>query len=458
MPFVQVGGGTFTLPHSIYPLTVSGRWVNKATGAPFYINGDAGWSLPVNIPTSEVQVYLADRAAKGVSTVLLSMIEHKFTDQTPSWRNRLGDDPFTATVSAGNPDFTTPNEAYWSHVDYVITLAGLYGITVFAAPCYIGFDDGGTMTEGWASVVSANGTTRMTTYGTFLGNRYKTFPNLIWVMGGDSSPVCTVGDLTTHYNNLATAIKAADTVHLMTAHPAPGSNSTTSYNQSWLDIVAAYPSTNTDLSTVVKAAYQLGAAKPIFMIEGQYGNEHTMTDNTIRIQAYQSVLGGGLGHIYGQDPTWYFGVNAGTSANSTGFPDTAGVDWRNIMSNYGASFLTYVRRLQAARPLNVLIPDYGHTVVTAGFGTLGAITYAPVVANSNCLVAYTNGVALTVDKSQFTSATFNVNWYNVRDGSTTAGTATAFGSGSTVFTPPTTGAGNDWVLLCDNPSLSLGNP
>lgn len=455
MPFVQVGGGVRPITHSIYPLSVSGRWVNTAQGTPFYINGDAGWSLPVNVPTSEVQVYLADRQAKGVNVVLLSLIEHKFSDQSPAWVNRLADNPFTATISAGNPDFTTPNEAYWSHIDYVIQLAGLYGITVFAAPCYMGFGETGG-DEGWSTVIVANGTSNMTTYGTFIGNRYKTFGNIVWVIGGDAVPNSPT-DLTVHVNNMANAIKAADTVHLMTAHPAPGSISTTSYNQTWLDINAAYPTDNADLSTRVRAAYQQAAAKPIFMIEGVYGNEHAMTDILLRTQMYQSVLGGGMGHVYGQDPTWYFGVNAGTSANSSGFPDTTGVDWRNSMSNYGASFLTYVKRLQVARPLNVLTPDYSHVAVTSGFGTDGT-TYAPVVFNTNTLVAYTNGVALTVDKSQFTSATFNLNWYNVRDGSTTAGTAPAMGSGSQVFTPPTTGGGNDWVLLLDNPSLGLGNP
>ena len=430
----------------------------KATGAPFYINGDAPWSLSVNVPTSDVQVYLADRAAKGVNLIMINMIEHRFSDQTPEWTDRLGNLPFTGSIAGNtaNPDFTTPNEAYWSHVDYVINMANMYGITVLAAPCYMGFQQG---VEGWASVISANGTSNMTTYGTFLGNRYKNFKNIIWLMGGDCGPSDAVGDLTTHVNNLANAIKAVDTNHLMTAHPAPGHTSvdTGQYNQSWVDIIACYPSTNADLNSIVRTGYQLAAAKPVFMIEGQYGNEHTMTDNLLRVQMYQSVLGGALGHIYGQDPTWYFGTNAGTSAHSSGFADVTGVDWHNILSSYGASFLPYVQRLQAARPLNTLTPDYSHTRVTAGYGADGT-TYAPVAYSSNILMAYTNGVALTVDKSQFTSATFNVNWYNVRDGSTTAGTATSFGSGSQVFTPPTTGAGNDWVLLCDNQSLALSNP
>lgn len=452
MGFVRVGGGVYTLTPSDYPFTISSRQVLKAGGSPFLMNGDAGWSSVANLPSSDLPTYFADRQAKGVTLIMLSMIEHNFSEQTPKWRNKLGDDPFTGTVSAGNPDFTTPNEAYWSHVDYVINLAATYGLTIMAAPAYMGFAQG---TEGWASVIFANGTTNMTTYGTFLGNRYKTFKNLIWLMGGDAGPTGTVGDLTVHVNNLANAIKAQDTVHLMSAHPAPGNLSTTDYNQTWLDINAAYPTDHANVNAVVRSAYQTTPIKPIFMIEGEYGNEHSITDILLRIQMYQSVLGGGLGHIYGQNPTWYFGVDASASGNS--FSNTGGLDWHTQLSNFGASFLPYVKRLQVARPLITLTPDYSHVVVTSGFGSDG-ITYAPVLANSNMLVAYTNGVALTVAKTQFNSVTFNYNWYNPRDGTTTAGGTVAMGSSTQVFTPPTTGGGNDWVLIAEAQSLGLGNP
>jgi hypothetical protein len=326
------------------------------------------------------------------------------------------------------------------------------GFAVWAFPCYLGFGEG---SEGWAQVVNANGTTRMTTYGTFLGNRYKTFPNITWMMGGDTVPTGPTWNLTTHINNLAAALKAASPSQLISAHPEPGSISTDSYDQTWLDFTCAYPDGNTDLTLRVRTGYNDTPAKPVVMVEGFYGNEHSMTNILLRIQFYQSILGGAFGHIYGASPLWYYGVDAGASGNA--FADTGGLDWHAQLNNFGRSFLPYVARLQAARPLGTLTPDYAHTRVTAGFGADG-ITYAPAAYTGQILVAYTNGVALTVAKSQFASSTFNVNWYNVRTGATTNSGTVAMGSGSQVFTPPTTGGGNDWVLLLDDVSLGLVAP
>lgn len=455
MGFIKVGGGVYipAAPPSDFPLSISAdsKSLKHADGSAFLANGEAPWSLATNCSSSDVTTYLNDAQSRNINFIMLELIEHSFTDQSPHWVNKNGDNAFTSTISAGNPDFTTPNEPYWVFVDSVISAAASRGIVVMAFPAYLGFAQG---TEGWASVVSANGTTRMTTYGQFIGNRYKNQPNIIWAMGGDTVPN-TPTDLTVHVNNLANGIKGVDSNHLMTAHPAPGTISTDSYNQPWLDFIAAYPSSNTDLNARVRIGYQATPTKPVIMIEGSYGNEHLMTDILLRIQMYQSILGCGIGHVYGQDPLWYFGVDA--SASGASFADTPGLDWHTQLNNFGRSYLIYVQRLQAARPLATLTPDYSHAAVTAGFGTDGT-TYAPVMFNSQILVAYTNGVALTVAKSQFTATTFNINWYNVRAGTTTNGGTVAMGSGSQVFTPPTTGGGNDWVLLLDDASLSLTNP
>jgi hypothetical protein len=458
--FISVGGGTYQSIQGLGALSVSvdGRSINSSSGSKFSINGDTAWSLAVNLNDTDTITYLADRQAKGVNLIVVNLIEHKFSEQTPKWRNKNGDDPFTATVSANNPDFTTPNEPYWVHVDWLIDQAASHGIYVLAFPCYIGYQPDGVGDEGWASVVSANGTSRMTTYGNFLGNRYKNKPNIIWAMGGDNDPVNTVtgvGNLTVHYNNLANGIKA-NASHLMTAHGNGESISSDSYNQSWLDLNFAY--TKSAVSTYSRNAYQATPAKPSILIEGMYGNS-SYTDVELRSEMYQSVLGGCVGHIYGQYPIWYFGINSSASGNS--FPinngGTGGLNWSTQLNTFGAAFLFYVRKLLNARNLSLLTPDYAHTKVTAGFGTDG-LNYAPVAASSDILIAYTRGVALTVAKGQFTSATFNVNWYNPRDGSTTSSGTVAMGSGSQVFTPPTTGSSNDWVLLLDNQSLSLGNP
>jgi hypothetical protein len=441
---------------NIHPLTVSGngRYLVRADGLPFNICGDAGNSMSVQLSQADVTTYLADRAAKGVNTVWFNMIEHKFSDNTPKWKNSYGDLPFTSTIS-GEVDFLTPNEVYWKNIDFIINRANHYGITLICQPAYLGF---GQLDEGFGPAFAVNPAASLLSYGYWIGDRYKNFPNIIWSMGGDALPnsPSTYG---AHINNLANGIKTRDPNHLMTSHPSPTHSSFDDYNQPWLDINAAYPADPTVTHKQCRLAWQQ-ATKPVFMFEGDYGNEHAMTDILLRIQMYHGMLGSGVGQIYGCDPMWYFGINASSSGAVLGFPDINGDDWHNDLNAYGASYLQYAKRLQNARPLHLLTPDYSHTAITAGYdpGGVEGITYCPAMYNTQILVAYNkqgSGTGLTVNKAVFTSATFNVRWYNPRDGSISGATTTAMGSGTQVFTAPDT---NDWVLLLDDQALGLGSP
>lgn len=439
---------------TVYPLRVSpdGRSILRADNRPFQMTGDAGNSISVMANHGEVIQYLQDRQSRGVNAVWLSMIEHRFSDNSPAWRNVWGDLPFTGTIS-GEVDFTTPNAPYWAYMDWIINRAYDFEICFLATPAYLGFGMG---VEGFASAINLNGTANMTTYGSFIGNRYKSFPNIIWVMGGDSAPGSPT-NLTTHVNNMANAIKAADTVHLMTAHPGPNTSAFDSYNQTWLDINVSYTDQTNKVHQRTRLARQQ-ATKPVFLFEAEYGNEHSMTDALLRLQLYHGSLGGGVGAVYGQDPQWYFGSNSGVSCNSSGFPDTTGVNYHTSMGNFGGSYLVYHARLLAARDLSDMTPDYAHTAVTANYdsGAAEGLTYCPFMASTRKLVGYvTGGQTPTVAKTQFVSKTFNVNWYNVRDGSVTSGGTSSFGSGSQTFTPPDS---NDWVLLADDQTLFLQNP
>ena len=43
--------------------------------------------------------------------------------------------------------------------------------------------------EGWCNEVKASSLETMRGYGRYIGNRYKSFPNIIWLIGGDTDPV-----------------------------------------------------------------------------------------------------------------------------------------------------------------------------------------------------------------------------------------------------------------------------
>lgn len=423
------------------------RWLEYGDGSMFSVNGEAAWSIMQELTGTEATVYLEDRAAKGVNLIIANLIEHKYTANTPASANAYGETPFTGTLAGGEEDFTTPNETYWSHVDWIINEADRLGIVVMALPAYVGYNHGA---EGWAVEMAANGTSRHTAYGEWLGQRYADFDNIIWALGGDAPPVDGGSDLTDEINALAQGIRFGAPDHLMTAHSRRGRSSLDDYDQPWLDINASY-SDDATVHVEVRTSRQ-AQAMPTFLIEAYYGNRTGMTDHALRAQMYQAVLGGGFGHVYGNYPTWYFGEDASHPADH--FAHVSGLDWRDQLNNFGASYLPFVARLQAARNLSDLSPDYDHSYVIDGYGTEGP-DYAPVLASDQVLVAYTPGRALTVDLSRFADVAFNVRWYNVRNGETTFAGSSTFGSGSETFSPPDS---NDWVLLLDDQNLGLGDP
>src|SRR5581483_6664383 len=155
----------------------------------------------------------------------------KFSAAPP--KNAYGDAPFTATLpGTSTPDFSTPSERYFAHVDRIMAIAADKRILLEVTPAYLGYQGGD---EGWYRQMKANGPARLAAYGAYLGNRYKRFANIIWVDGGDADP--TVGIDTTYTRALAAAIKAADPGHLHTVHGHPGRSVLDAWaGESWIDV------------------------------------------------------------------------------------------------------------------------------------------------------------------------------------------------------------------------------
>jgi hypothetical protein len=163
-----------------YPLKASAnkRYLVDQRDVPFLMQGDAAWSLIVAANDSEVEQYFNNRRQKGFNTAMVNLIEHRFSKHPPL--NLDGEAPFTTSG-----DFTTPNEKYFAHVDWVTRKAAENGIQVLLFPIYLGYK--GT-DEGWIEELVKLEPEKCLEYGQHLGKRYKDFDNIIWVMGGDRDP------------------------------------------------------------------------------------------------------------------------------------------------------------------------------------------------------------------------------------------------------------------------------
>ena len=115
----------------------------------------------------------------------------------------------------GGADFTGMDNAtaYWAHVDHVLQRSAAYGITVLAGTAFHGSFDNCSIPY-FASMEKTPDAT-LTAYGAFLGNRYKSYPNIIWLHGGDANASLCGSDVTKKEDAIARGIMSADPIHLM---------------------------------------------------------------------------------------------------------------------------------------------------------------------------------------------------------------------------------------------------
>ena len=422
-----------------YPLSVSdnGRYLEDGLGRPVLLHGDAAWSLIANVSLEEAKRYLADRAAKGVNAINVNLIETSFSDQDPPWKNANGDVPFDPLPDTYILDFTTPNEAYWAHVDAVLDAAEEEGILVFAFPAYMGWMQ---QFDGWSYALDANGVDRMRAYGEFLGQRYADQPNLIWAAGGDwgaSGPTYELEDEVTAY---VEGIRAYDSVHFWTAHGGQQSG-TEAYGFLDLDLNTTYRFPPEEVPDAVQTDVRRTPRIPVVFFEGWYENEYTTTTKQLRYQAYASLLGGAMGQFYGNNPIWEFGAG-----------------WEQALNDPGALDMVHVADLFRSRPFHQLVPDDGGTVVTGDRGSLRDGTY---VSAARAETGATSVIYVPENRS------VNVNLGRAVDAETaqlwcvnpSTGAVTDRGSvpaqGQYTAQPCTT---SDWVLVVDDADIGYGAP
>jgi hypothetical protein len=418
-----------------YPLKIhfSMRYLVDQNGKPFLLVGDAAWSLIAALSDSDADFYLENRRQLGFTAVLVNLIEHKFTARPPL--NFDGINPFT------QGPFTTPDDRYFSHADHVLQLAASKGIVVLLAPLYLGFDCGD---EGWCHEVNQATTSQMNAWGQYVGNRYKDYDNIIWVIGGDTDP-SPVAD---KVQAMVDGIRSVDSRHLFTAHNAPEQMAVEPWGGNpWLTLNNAY--TYMPAYESVLAAYELSPPMPGFLIEADYENDDGTTDQDLRAQSYWTLLSGGFGHVFGNCPIWAFGYASGFCAST---------DWKTQLNNVGSVSMKHFGSLFNSRHWQTLVPDLTHAIfITGGYGTFYDYASPACASDGSSIIGYLPSArTVSVNAACLAGDTMAAWWYNPRDGiATPIGNGTYATSIIQSFTPPSPG---DWVLVLDSLTFSFQEP
>jgi Protein of unknown function (DUF4038)/Putative collagen-binding domain of a collagenase len=379
---------------AVFPLSIKPgeRYLVDAAGRPFLIQGDTAWSLIAELTREDVDLYLDDRRARGFNTILVSLIEARFATNAPA--NAYGQSPL---LKPGQYD--TPNEAYFQHADWVLRRAAEKGLLVMLTPSYLGYDGG---SEGWYAAMVANGPDRLRRYGEYLGRRYRDFSNILWVHGGDYDPPRE--DLV---RAIAQGIQKYDARALHTAHGSPETSALDYWRgESWLQVNNVY--TYGPVYHPALRQYARPERKPFFLIESAYENEHEITEQSVRTQAYQAVLSGAAGQIFGNNPIWHF---------DSGGLYPAPVTWQEALSSRGAQSMTHLHDLLTSLPWWQLEPDRSGAFLTAGLkgGSERAVA-ARSADHSFALIYLPSSRVITVDLRQLAGPCVSARWYDPADG------------------------------------------
>lgn len=443
-----------------FPLALSSdsRYLVTATGVPFRIHADSPWEAPTAISLANYRTYLADRVTRGFNALVMQAVDFEEPECVAA-SNAL---PFTLNISGGSWDgdpglvnfdaaLSSPNSTYWDHVEAVVGEACSAGVILLLNPFYLGFNFGD---EGaYDTLVNAGNTQAVClAFGEYLGNRFKNYKNIIWVMGGDMTPTAA-SEGETRLHKILEGIQSAGDTNLVTCHWAPNTVSTdVSAFAADNDIRAVYEYAGTpDTSPkypAVRDAYADATVMPSFLFETRYEAEGgPVSALKLREFMWTCQLSSTEGVCFGHGTVWDFDSG-----------------WESVLGSTGAVVMTRMSTFLGAINWQQLVPhglgSIG-TLITAGIGTLGNDDYVTAAASpvGTLLVAYephAHTGSFTVDRTKM-AGSFNARWFDPTDGSYQTVAGGPFpNTGTQSFTNPgnnSLGAGNtDWVLILETPT------
>jgi len=413
--------------------------------------------MSTNATLGEVRIYLDTRKAQGFNSFYLMAMVHPggYGAAPNAPNNRAGDPPFATPNVFSTAGGSAGSARYWSWIDSIVDEAAQRSMVVMLAYTYLGYAGGD---QGWyATLLAQPSRQACTDWGTWLGNRYKDKPNVIWFALGDFTPP-SGSEGEARALAIIDGIKAAGATQPFMAEPSGGDSNPildAPAFASRLDLNSFYgygPTGRGDCYLQAERAYQVSPAKPAWVQEGGY--------------EFENNTGGFTGQPYETRRTRLWSVlSGGTSGDGFGTRDV--YQWLSLpasLSTPGATFSRHAFNLFASLPWWDLRPSgtgtgfAGRTLVTSGAGTKGGMDYvtSAVTSDGNYLLAYvptTGGSAartITVDMAALSRPAL-ASWWDPATGTSTSIGAGFANSGTRSFTSPGVNGGgqNDWVLLVD---------
>jgi len=429
------------------------RFLQKENGDPFFWLGDTAWLLFQKLNREEAEMYLQNRRDKGFN-VIQAMVIHDIPESNFYGDSALIDrDPARPCTTPGCSPQDTAAYDYWDHVDYIVNLAAEKGLYMAMVPI-------------WGSTARAlsGDSERATIYASWLAERFRDRPNIIWLNGGDIRG----DDMAEIWQQIGRTLHNLSPRHLVSFHPFGRTQSSTWFhNEDWLDFNMFQSGhrrydqrretddpelwKGEDNWKYVAEDYSRIPVKPTIDGEPSYENipqglhdprEPCWTAADARRYAYWSVFAGAFGHTYGNNAVMQMHKpNSGKGAY--------GVRnyWYEAIDDTAAGQMQYLKNLILSRPFFERIPDQSLIAGNNGSG----YDYVIATRGKNYALFYTyTGRSFDVFLNRMAGQHVKASWFNPRNGKIIQ--IDRYGtSGIQHFDPPgMKHPGNDWVLILDS--------
>ncbi len=422
------------------------RYLMYENGEPFFYLGDTAWDMINLLSKEEIDRYFYIRAKQGFTVIqMLTMGD---------WYFPIGNAYGAYAIEKDENGKYRPDRpilegkySWWDHLDFAVECAQKHNLVIALLPM-------------WQSMYSDPKDTIFSTpeicfnYGKFLAERYKKYDNIIWMLGGD----CSVEEFKKPIiKAVYDGIKSVDDDKLVTFHPG-GLSASNEALEGCIDVDfnTCQSGHSQKSNDSYKWMYNLRAEeKPYLDSEPHYedhvanweDNMKTWDGDEVRESAYSSLLEGAAGNTYGnpyiafffRNPMkddcapFYFGNNASRC------------DYFDALFHDGGVQAHIYKDLRLSRPYFELRPcpelvlnsedDLCHGHIAAARGDKYAFIYAPL------------GQPIKADFSVIGGHTIMTSWFNPRTGEVTP--LSVFAPVKSLIIPPSSGKGNDWVLICD---------
>ena len=421
-----------------FSISPNNRYLLK-DGKPFFWMGDTGWELFHRLDNEETDRYLKRRSEQGFTIIQAVVLAEMDGLRTP---NAYGETPFI------NDDPAKPNEKYFEHVDYVIDKAAAYNINIGLLPTW----GDKVNKDKWGMGPEIFNEENAAAYAGWLANRYKDKKNIVWILGGDRIPRGEK-DIAV-WRAMGIAIKkATGNKAVITFHPQPNNLGSAEWfhKDSWLDFNMFQTGHCRDVAIYdrIQTVYNLQPTKPVFDGEPIY-EDHPVCFNAkdlgtsnahdVRRSAYLDLFAGAFGHTYGCHDIWQMYSPKHEAVNGPH------LFWYDAIELQGANQMIHVRKLMESHPMLDRVPDQS---------LIKESNYTPAEriqatrGNDYLFVYTTAGKPFTVVLGKIKGKNLQAYWYDPRNGKTKLLDKVP-NAGLKKFTPPSSGYGQDWVLVLDD--------